>query len=257
MPTGAFYGAKKGCEPLQLVYDYGDNCVYFVGTALHGCPPLEKAGTRACPYADIQVYDIESKSLLATRVPVDAERGTSQRVFELPPLDRISTTYFLSLRLRDADGKELGNNLYWLSTKPDVLDYEAKVEPWEGLPPAKQGRWGPEYYTPSKEYADLTMLNHLTPTRIDVAYRVKAAGRKAAVELTNRSDKIAFFIELLLTEQDTGEPLVPVFWQDNYVSLLPHETRTIAVAFPARTQMPLLTVRGWNIEQVCRTPVRA
>ncbi len=244
MPTGAFYGAKKACEPLQLVYNYGDNSVYFVGAAPHGCPPTERAGTGARPYADIQVYDIESKSVLATQLPLDAESGISQRIFELPHLDRISTTYFLSLRLRDASGEELGGNFYWLSTKPDVLDYQAKVEPWE-------------YYTPSKEYADLTMLNHLPPAQIDVAYRVRATGRKATVELTNRSGRIAFFIELLLTEEYTGEPIVPVLWQDNYVSLLPNETRTVAVTFPARTQMPLLTVRGWNIEQVCSVPVRA
>lgn len=267
MPTGAFYGAKKACEPLQLVYHYGDNSVYFVGRAVptfskiggeRQDQPTEKAG--AAPdvqalftapgrphatnlQADIQVYDIESKPVLAAHLPLDAESGISQRIFELPHLDRISTTYFVSLRLRDANGKELGGNFYWLSTKPDVLDYQAKVEPWE-------------YYTPSREYADLTMLNHLPPARIDIAYRIKATGRKATVELTNRSGRIAFFIELLLTDEHTGEPVVPVLWQDNYVSLLPNETRTVAVTFPARAQMPLLTVRGWNVEQVCSVPVR-
>ncbi len=261
MPTGAFYGAKKACEPLQLVYHYGDHSVYFVGRGASTFPkaggarqeqPTEKVGTApdvqalfAAPRrphaasleADIEVYDIESKPFLMTRLPLDADSGTSQKIFELPRLDRIGTTYFLSLRLRDANGKELGGNFYWLSTKPDVLDYQAKVEPWE-------------YYTPSKEYADLTMLNHLAPARIDVAYRIKAAGRKATIELTNRSGRIAFFVELLLTDEHTGEPVVPVLWQDNYVSLLPNETRTVAVTFPVRTQMPLLTVRGWNIEQV-------
>jgi exo-1,4-beta-D-glucosaminidase len=239
MPTGAFYGAKKACEPLQLIYHYGDNSIYFVEAAPHERSQIEGPGTGARLSADIQVYDIESKSGLATRLPLDAESGTPQKVFELPHLDRLSTAYFLSLRLREASGKELGGNFYWLSTKPDVLDYQAKVEPWE-------------YYTPSKEYADLTMLNHLPPARIDVAYRVGTSGRKATVELTNRSGRIAFFLELLLTEEHTGERVVPVFWQDNYVSLLPNETRTVAVTFPARTQMPLLTVRGWNIEQVCR-----
>jgi exo-1,4-beta-D-glucosaminidase len=244
VPTGAFYGAKKACAPLQLIYHYGDNGVYFVATAPPGRPQTERADIGTRLYADIQVYDIESKSVLAEHVRVDAEGGISQKIFDLPHLDRISTTYFLNLRLRDASGKDLGGNFYWLSTKPDVLDYQAKVEPWE-------------YYTPSKEYADLTMLNHLPRARIDVAYRVKPAERTAAVELTNRSDKIGFFIELLLTEEHTGEPIVPVLWQDNYVSLLPSETRAVAVAFPARAQMPLLTVRGWNIEQVCSVPVRA
>jgi len=268
MPTGAFYGAKKACEPLQLVYHYGENSIYFVGRAVptpskgdggRRDQPAEKAAGAAdvAPLfttlgwapatnlqADIQVYDIESKPALATHLALDAESEVPQRILELPHLDQVSTTYFLSLRLRDANGKELGGNFYWLSRKPDVLDYQAKVEPRE-------------YYTPSREYADLTMLNHLPPARIDVIYRIKAAGRKATVELANRSGRIAFFLELLLTDEHTGEPIVPVFWQDNYVSLLPNETRIVAVTFPARTQMPLLTVRGWNVEQVGSVPARA
>jgi hypothetical protein len=266
MPTGAFYGVKKACAPQQLVYHYADPSIYLVndspvGCAVHtaarddgGCMdrPLEAVCT-AHPTGDIRVYDIESRLLLAVHLPLEPEKGTSQRVFKLPRLDRLSTTYFLSLRLLDADHAEVANNFYWLSTKPDVLDYQAKVEPWA-------------YYTPSKEYADLTLLNHLPPAQVEVEYRVEDVpssnrGRDArathvepprqyaSVALTNRSDRIAFFIELVLTEPDSDQPLVPVLWQDNCVSLLPNETRTVSVAFPPMTRQPILIVRAWNVEQ--------
>jgi exo-1,4-beta-D-glucosaminidase len=244
MPTGAFYGAKKACEPQQLVYHYGEKAVSFVGAGSRACPDGLRATTRGCPYGDIRVYDIESKLLLAARLPLNTEGKSSQKIFKLPRFDRISTTYFLSLRLLDANKAELARNFYWLSTKPDVLDYQAKVEPWE-------------YYTPSKEYADLTLLNHLPPAQVDVGYELGETNAEARVELTNRSDRIAFFIELLLTEADNGEPIVPVFWQDNYVSLLPNETRMVSATFPVSRHRPVLTVRGWNVEQVCRVPVRA
>jgi hypothetical protein len=39
---------------------------------------------------------------------------------------------------------------------------------------------------------------------------------------------------------------VPVFWQDNFMSLLPHETRVVTAGFSARVQKPILTLRGWN-----------
>ena len=73
--------------------------------------------------------------------------------------------------------------------------------------------------------------------------------RTITVELANRGDRIAFFIELLLTDGQTGEPIVPIFWQDNYVTLLPDETRTVSTAFSGPTCMPILTVRGWNAVQ--------
>ncbi len=234
MPTGVFYGAKKACEPQQLVYHYGDQSVYLV---------MEKVCTARPRRADIRVYDIESRLVLAAHLPLDTQGGTS-KVFALPRFDPISTTYFLSLRLLDANSVERARNFYWLSTKPDVLDYQAKVEPWE-------------YYTPSREYADLTMLNHLPPAQVEVAYDLKANGGEVQVQLTNRSDRIAFLIELLLTKPDRDEPIVPVFWQDNYVSLLPNETRVLRATFGPVTGKPALKVRGWNIEQVCSVPVRA
>jgi exo-1,4-beta-D-glucosaminidase len=235
MPTGAFYGAKKACEPRQLIYNYGDRSIYLVDDSER----KNKSGEKVCTAhptsrkAEIRLYDIESSLVLAAYMPLDVESGTPRRVCRLPRLDCLSMTYFLSLRLLGPSEVELANNFYWLSTKPDVLDYHAKVAPWE-------------YYTPSKEYADLTMLDHLPPAQVSAEYGFEATERKVRVELTNRSDKIAFFIELLLTEPGSGEPLVPVFWQDNYVSLLPHETRVLFATFPTAKGKPSLSIRGWN-----------
>jgi exo-1,4-beta-D-glucosaminidase len=246
MPTGAFYGAKKACEPLQLIYNYGDGGVYLVGCAPHTFPNVDPGGTHravemvcgAHPTsvtADIRVYDIESQLLLAAHFPVEAKSGAAQRVFRFPHFNHITPTYFLSLRLLDAFGAQITDNFYWLSTTPDVLDYEAKVTPWE-------------YYTPSRQYANLTLLNCLPPAEVDAGHRFETIGQegKITVELANRSDRIAFGIELLLAD-DAGEPIVPVFWRDNYVSLLPKETRVLTAAFPATAHTPALIVRGWNL----------
>ncbi len=219
MPTGAFYGVKKACEPLQLVYHYGDRSIRLVNG--------EGAETKGF-FADVRVYDIESRLFLGARLPI-----TSDRVFKLPQFETISTTYFLHLGLSDQNGSVITNNFYWLSTQPDVLDYETKVAPWE-------------YYTPSREYADMTDLNSLPLA--DVAVSCRANKTEVVVDLTNRSDRIAFFVELLLIDESTEQPVVPVFWQDNYVSLLPGEARTItAESYGSETQRALI-VRGWNAE---------
>jgi len=80
------------------------------------------------------------------------------------------------------------------------------------------------------------------------SFEVGREGGKVAVELENQSDTIAFFVELLLTD-GAGAPLVPIFWQDNFVSLLPHEERTVTGEFPGAVENPGLIVRGWNIEE--------
>ncbi len=247
MPTGAFYGAKKACEPAQLVYHYGDQRIYLVheprvvGWAMptDSCasgPLMVGTAHPTILTGDIRIYDIKSRLFLAAHLPVEVGPDPSKSIFTLPHLEPISTTYFLSLRLLNVQGMEVANNFYWLSTKADVLDYEAKVTPWE-------------YYTPSKQYADLTLLNNLPPAEVCVKKHVKMDGTvgRIVVELANRGDTIAFFIELLLLDKSTGEPLVPVFWQDNYVSLLPNETRVLSATVPAGRPEPALTLRGWNI----------
>jgi len=287
-PTGAFYGAKKACQPLQLIYNYGDRGIYLVndptdpmagirdgwqrqaepaeladgvshtegpsarivGCAVHTFPnddherknrSMEKVCTAhpTCLTAEIRVYDIESRLFFAAHIPVQSAGHAveTQHLASLPPrFENLTTTYFLSLRLLDAAGAQIADNFYWLSTKPDVLDYQAKVMPWE-------------YFTPSKGYADLTLLNSLPLAEVGVTHRLEAVGDKGkiTVELANHSDRIAFFIELLLTDDRTAEPVVPIFWQDNYVTLLPNETRTLTAMFPSSEQQPALTIRGWNI----------
>lgn len=232
MPTGAFYGARKACEPAQLVYNYGDQGVYLVN---------DTGPARFT--ADIRVYDVLSKLVLAAHVPVEPGVDASRRVFELPQFRTISTTYLLSLGLSDCRGNALADNFYWLSTRRDVLDYQTKVKPWE-------------YYTPSRDYADLTGLNSLPPTQVDVDCHIDENGQ-IAVDLANRSDGIAFFIELLLMDEDAGEPVVPVFWQDNYVTLLPDQARAITAQVAKPAQQTALVVRGWNVEtQRCLVPLQ-
>jgi exo-1,4-beta-D-glucosaminidase len=272
MPTGAFYGAKKACQPMQLIYNYGDRGIYLVNEphALVGWQrqaelaaladgvshPQEPSASRRLPLpptvldidgggtardagltAEIRVYDIESRLFFAEYIPVQsAVPVETQHLASLPRFEHITTTYFLSLRLLDAAGSQIADNFYWLSTKPDVLDYSAKVTPWE-------------YYTPSKGYADLTLLDSLPPAEVEVTHRLETIGEenRITVELANRSDKIAFFIELLLTDPAGNEPIVPIFWQDNYVTLLPSETKTLTGTFPSAEQPPVLTIRGWNV----------
>jgi exo-1,4-beta-D-glucosaminidase len=48
-----------------------------------------------------------------------------------------------------------------------------------------------------------------------------------------------------------GEEILPVLWEDNYVSLLPGEERTVEARFPSKHSIgshPTLKISGWNIE---------
>ena len=239
MPTGAFYATKKACRPLHLVYNYGDHSVYAINDKLVSFENLR---------AKVRVLDIDSNEVFARTLDISVQQESSQRILELPEFPNISTTYFLALRLYDQKDAELANpglsrsggNFYWLSTKVDVLDYDAKVEPWP-------------YYTPSKQYADFTLLNHLPPAKVNIEHRFDKVGedQQVVVKLQNVSNYLAFFIELGVLGKSSGQTILPVFWQDNYISLLPGETRYLKATFGPCDDEPVLTVNGWNLSVYC------
>ncbi len=72
--------------------------------------------------------------------------------------------------------------------------------------------------------------------------------QKVTAKLDNVSDKIAFFIELRVSGKKSGETILPIFWEDNYISLLPGESRNIEAVFAVIKDEPVFTINGWNLE---------
>jgi len=189
--------------------------------------------------AEIRIFDLEANKVLHKRLNVDGRPESPQELLALPDLPGISVTYFLDLRLFDSDGTQIASNFYWLSTKPDILDYEAKVDPWE-------------YYTPGKQFADFTLLNSLPSTTVEVQTDLRTENDSSifSVELKNMGNSIAFAIELNAIDANTGAGIAPVFWQDNYLTLLPRESRTIEAALSKTASNVSLDIHGWNVEKV-------
>jgi len=221
-----------GNRPLQLAYDYSKRAVFLVNDTLDRFDDVT---------ADTSVVDIHAAQVFSSTRVVVAEPLSSREILELPEFPAITSTYFLRLHLtaeKKAPDPFFASNLYWLSTRPDLLDCNAKVAPWE-------------YYTPSRQFADFTLLNSLAPAAVDIQHELQTEhGRsRLTVTLRNTGDSLAFALELKLLDADSSRPVVPVFWTDNYITLLPGECTTVTAAFD-ETGNYLLAVQGWNAERV-------
>lgn len=225
-PTGAFYATQKACLPLSLIYNYGDNQIYLINDYLYDVENIQ---------AQIRVYDIESNLLLEKNISTSALKDSSKSIFELQEIENLTSTYFLDLRLHDTDNKEISNNFYWLSTKEETLDYEADL-----------GEFA--YHTPSKDYADLTLLNTMPKVKlaIDIDHKKNGSKQYFTVALENTSDTIAFLINLKAVEKSNGEIILPVFTEDNFISLLAGEKRTVSITFDSDVEAEI-KVEGWNL----------
>jgi hypothetical protein len=60
----------------------------------------------------------------------------------------------------------------------------------------------------------------------------------------------AFLVWLRLQHADTGKPVRPAFYDDNFFSLLPGESRKLKIEFAnatAEMKKTKLIVDGWNV----------
>jgi exo-1,4-beta-D-glucosaminidase len=70
------------------------------------------------------------------------------------------------------------------------------------------------------------------------------------VTLTNPTKSLAFFVRLKVTQGKGGDEVLPVLWEDNYLSLLPGETRVVTARYrqaDLRGKRPEVELQGWNV----------
>lgn len=231
---GGYFGTKIACEPLHVQYSYDDRSVVVVNSYYQGYKGYQVAA---------HVYNLDMSDQFSKTAGVDIDPDSSHAVFTIPDLPNLSTTYFLKLTLDDESGKQVSSNFYWLSTKPDVSNWSAST-------------W---FYTPISSFADFTAIKNLPEVKLDVSSRVLEEGgqMKDEVTIANPTSNLAFFVHLRLTKGQDGDDVLPVFWQDNYVSLLPGEKREITAAFGSEAlggAQPTVEVTGWNVAKTISIP---
>jgi len=230
MPGGGYFGTKKACEPIHVQYSYDDKSVVAVNTTYQ---PQRKLRLTA------QVYDLNLAEKFSKATVVDLAADSNFKAFSIPQIKDLSATYFLKLTLQSADDRILSSNFYWLSTTDDVLD-------------TKKTKW---YYTPVSSYADMTQLEKLPPVKLAVAGRATRRGDEeiARVTLSNPGRGLAFFVHLQIKQGSSEQDVLPVVWQDNYISLMPGERREITATYKVKDlgkATAFLKVEGWNSSPV-------
>jgi exo-1,4-beta-D-glucosaminidase len=228
MPNGAFYGTKTASQSLNIAYNYGDKGIYLVNDTHVSYENLN---------VEIRIFNFDSEEVFSTSIPEAVGENESRKILDMLGIKELSPIYFLDLKLKNNDGKVVSDNFYWLSIKEDILDEKGTT-------------W---FYTPIKEFADFTGLMDLPKVTLDVQHKFENMDSEQLVRvcLKNPTDKIAFFIELKVIGDRTGRSVLPIFWEDNYISLLPGETKSINGRFSGEDtggEIPMFVFSGWNLK---------
>jgi exo-1,4-beta-D-glucosaminidase len=226
-PGGGYFGTKKANEPVHVMYSYDDGSIAVVSA-------LRRELKRVHLHARVRGLDLSETFALDTLLDIPPD--SSVRVARIAPSTASSRTYFVDLRLTDANGAALSRNFYWLSSHPDVADFDSTTY----------------YVTATRQYADFTALASLPQATVTSAATFTRHGDlgEAHVTLKNDGDALAFFVRLRLLAGDDGEEVLPIEWSDNYVSLLPGEKLELTATYALKAlhgRPPVLEVSGWNV----------
>ncbi len=140
------------------------------------------------------LFDLYMKTVWSETKTLNA--GANCSVFSGITVPESPSTQFLKLSVTGAAGEILAENFYWLN---EQNDYKA--------------------------------LNSLHEPKLDVAVsNVSNSGNyKFQVLVKNMGQSLTFMLNLKLVGKDSKQEILPAFWSDNYICLLPGESKTLEV----------------------------
>lgn len=207
--NGAYYGARSACEPLHV---QADPVRWQVHAVNHTSRAIRNATVTA------QLHDLSGARLGAPRrAEVNLEPSTVVPAFTVDHTDALPGLHLLRLTLEDREGAVLSRNTYWRHRTP----------------------------------ADMRRLSTLRQVALSTTItRLTRSGARHELTATvaNRGPVVAAMVRLSLLD-GAGERVLPTLYDDNYLWLLPGESRTVTLSWPAASSpsgRPVLFAEAFN-----------
>jgi hypothetical protein len=267
-PNASLFGTEKACEPIHIQMNQTDWHLVVVNST-----PVPVSGATA----KVSVYNLDGTLGYTNSQPVKAAPDVATDLGEIAFPTAISTVHFVKLDLADSKGKVISTNFYWrTSATPAPLPTFGFRRPAGAAPPAAGAAGAPPVpFVPTPEQIaayralqnapptpeaiwesagdDFSALNDLPTVALNIQAQ-RHDTRDGNVELTvtvsNTTKSIALMAHLQLRKATSGDRVLPVFYSDNYISLVPGESRTITIT-AAKSDLggeaPQIAVDGWNV----------
>jgi mannosylglycoprotein endo-beta-mannosidase len=210
-PNACLYGLHNGSEPFHVMYNPVNGMVMIANNTFTARRSLMLV---------VKTFDINGKESLITQVFEDIGPTTTKKFLSIKKrLDEMAAEkgIFLSLQVLDADKKLVAENLYWM---PD------STGTYSGLQKMNQ--------------SDLIVkAKYIKPGTVEVTMDNK------------QNNTLAFFNRLSLVNSDTKERLLPAFYSNNYITVLPGERKKVIIEYDAQIDKKglLVDINGWNTKQ--------
>ncbi len=209
-PNASLFAVRSAGEMVHIQFNQANDELQVI----NNLPEAFNGGT-----AHLAIYNLDGSVAYQHDSPVTAPAATAVNLGPVQFPSTLSSVHFVKADLKDSTGKLVSTNLYW--------------------------RAAPEH---QDELADLNKLPTVT-LESEIA-RTDTDGKcQVTVTLKNPSRQIALMTHVQLRRKKSGDRVLPVFYDSNYVSLAPGEQRTIAIQADAsqlNDEDALVLLDGWN-----------
>ena len=209
-PNASLFAVLSAGEMVHIQFNESNGELQVI----NNLPDAFQGGT-----AHVTIYNLNGSVAYEHDSPVTASAATAVSLGAVQFPSVLSSVHFIKADLRDAAGKLVSTNFYW--------------------------RAAPEHQD------DLTDLNKLAPVTLETQIARKDDDGKCQITVTlkNASSNIALMTHVQLRQKKSGDRVLPVFYDGNYISLVPNEQRTITMEADESAlngEDALVMVDGWN-----------
>lgn len=209
-PNACLYGTKKGGERLHAMCNPVTGDLFVVNNSLSPARDIMLSYT---------LYDIDGKVLRHYQIFCYINASDCQNIMNISQrLEQARAEHgaFLHLKLMDAEQKLISDNFYWY--------------------PNKKG-----------EYSGLQTMKE---TSLNVTGILVNKGNVLVQLSVPQNGGISFFNRISIIDSATGKRILPAFYQDNYISIVPGMSRSISISYPHKDGIvPALCIEGWNTKK--------
>jgi hypothetical protein len=210
-PNAGLFALHNAAEPLHVMCNPIDGMIQIVNNTFESRRDL---------MLQVKTFTIEGKQLYFGQLLLEVGPTMTQKYFSIKEeLDKTRKEYglFLQLSLLNMKREILSENFYWL---PDSA-------------------------------GNFSGLQIMDKARLKVtAHNLKNGAIE--VKMNNpENGPIAFFNRVSLLNPATHKRILPVFYNNNYISVLPGEEKKIVLDFniPDSTIKPEVSIQGWNVTE--------
>ena len=232
---GGYFGAKKALQSASVVWDYyatGDRSRAHIYAVNQQLDPLNNVNVT------VRFYNLDgTQAYLAEAKKLSVPSNSSVPALTVGRISGLSAVYFVRCQMRDAAGKVLAENVYWESLVDDDLG-----------PATNDDQFAAKWV----QLGDLSALNTMPAARVGVsgAYEEVDGETHAHIKVRNNSEHLAFFLRAEITRDSDGEEVLPIRYDDNYITVFPRETRTMDAVFLSSLlagHKPALRLEGYDV----------